>query len=101
LALAAISGGRAQEVTTYLNNYNFPTGIVRDQQGNTYVALRGENRIIKVDLDGNVSTYCDQGLTLPVRLTCEEQEQIIAFLITMTDSSFLTDRAFSDPFVVE
>lgn len=34
-----------------------------------------------------------------VGLTCEEQEHIIAFLHTLTDSAFVIDGAFTDPFV--
>lgn len=34
-------------------------------------------------------------------LSCEEKEQIIAFLLTLTDSVFIRDAAFSNPFLTQ
>lgn len=73
IALAMAVGAQAQDVATFKDNLNFPTGIARDQQGYTYIAERGNNRILKVDLDGNATVYCDQGLTLPVGLCFDTQ----------------------------
>ncbi len=66
IALASAIGAQAQDVATFLTGYDFPTGIARDQQGNTYVAIRGEHRIIKVDALGNETEYSAVGLNLPV-----------------------------------
>ena len=40
------------------------------------------------------------GGTAPVRLnfTQEEKDALVAFLRTLTDVTFLTDKKFSDPF---
>jgi hypothetical protein len=73
VALTVALGAQAQDVATFKDNLNFPTGIARDQQGFTYIAERGNNRILKVDLDGNATVYCDQGLTLPVGLCFDTQ----------------------------
>jgi sugar lactone lactonase YvrE len=37
--------------------YNWPTGIVLDSAGNVYVANRGNNRIMKIDTSGTVTTF--------------------------------------------
>jgi serine/threonine-protein kinase len=43
--------------------FHFPGGIVMDHQGNLFVADRGNNRIRKIAVDGQVSTFA--GFSLP------------------------------------
>lgn len=66
IALASAIGAQAQDVATFMPNLNFPTGIARDQQGNTYVAIRGENKVIKRDADGTITDYSTSGINLPM-----------------------------------
>ena len=45
----------------------------------------------------NIDPKMGHGNQRGAQLTIVEQEQVIAFLKTLTDSSFITNRAFSDP----
>lgn len=44
-------------IKTYASGFNGPTGIVRDLQGNLYVANYSENKIYKVSTDGSKTLY--------------------------------------------
>lgn len=64
----------AQYIGTFLSPVSGPTGITRDDAGNFYVMLRGQNKVIKVDPQMNVTNYCTSGLPpYPMGLALDEQ----------------------------
>ncbi len=64
LAMLCTTAAMAQYIGTFLNTGggSGPTGITRDDAGNFYVMLRGQQKVIKVDPQMNVTDYCTSGL---------------------------------------
>ncbi len=51
-----------------------------------------------VNMSANIDSKMGFAHRKGAGLSCEEKEQIIAFLLTLTDSAFVNDTAFSNPF---
>ncbi len=65
LAVACTTTAMAQQyIGTYLNTGtgSGPTGITRDAEGNLYVMLRDQQKVVKIDPQMNVTDYCTSGL---------------------------------------
>jgi hypothetical protein len=66
LSMLCSTVAMAQYIGTFLNTGggSGPTGITRDDSGNFYVMLRGQQKVIKIDPQLNVTDYCTSGLPL-------------------------------------
>lgn len=65
---------QSQTVSTPITGLgNSLGGVIMDSQGNTYIAIRSASEIKKVDPDGNMTVYCNSGLSDPTGLAFDTQ----------------------------
>lgn len=64
LSVLCTTVAMSQYIGTFLSTGagSGPTGITRDGSGNFYVMLRGQQKVVKIDPQLNVTDYCTSGL---------------------------------------